>query len=35
VLVSSESREAIGYDHGYDGEVFYLTLEARGWRAKG
>jgi hypothetical protein len=19
-------REAIGYDHGYDGEVFYLSL---------
>jgi len=24
--VSSEGREAIGYDHGYDGEVFYLGL---------
>ena len=25
-LMGSEVREAIGYDHGYDGEVFYLGL---------
>ena len=24
--MGSEGREAIGYDHGYDGEVFYLGL---------
>jgi hypothetical protein len=24
--MGSESREAIGYDHSYDGEVFYLGL---------
>ena len=24
--MGSEAREAIGYDHGYDGEVFYLGL---------
>ena len=24
--MGSEVREAIGYDHGYDGEVFYLGL---------
>jgi hypothetical protein len=24
--VGSEGREAIGYDHGYDAEVFYLGL---------
>ena len=25
-MMGSEGREAIGYDHGYDGEVFYLGL---------
>jgi DNA-binding XRE family transcriptional regulator len=25
-LTGSEGREAMGYDHGYDGEVFYLGL---------
>ena len=25
-LMGSEGREAIGYDYGYDGEVFYLGL---------
>jgi hypothetical protein len=25
-LTGSESREAIGYDHGYDADVFYLGL---------
>jgi hypothetical protein len=24
--MGSEGREALGYDHGYDGEVFYLGL---------
>jgi hypothetical protein len=24
--MGSEGREAIGYDHGYDGEIFYLGL---------
>ena len=24
--MGSEGREAIGYDHGYDAEVFYLGL---------
>ncbi len=24
--MGSEDREAIGYDHGYDGEIFYLGL---------
>ena len=24
--MSSQRREAIGYDHGYDSEVFYLDL---------
>jgi hypothetical protein len=26
MLVGSEGREVIGYNHGYDGEVFYLGL---------
>jgi hypothetical protein len=25
-LMGSEGRKALGYDHGYDGEVFYLGL---------
>jgi hypothetical protein len=25
-LMGSEGREATGYDHGYDAEVFYLGL---------
>jgi hypothetical protein len=24
--MGSEDREAVGYDHGYDGEMFYLGL---------
>jgi hypothetical protein len=24
--MGTEGREAVGYDHGYDGEVFYLGL---------
>jgi hypothetical protein len=25
-LMASEGREALGYYHGYDGEIFYLSL---------
>jgi hypothetical protein len=25
--MGSEAKETVGYDHGYDGETFYLGLE--------